>query len=217
MSRTDHNLEMAHSIANDAVRAVAMQHYRVGQPLPEDERFFARKGFRQETDVRFLIVALRWLREGCRLAADVTRDRDLHRALSEFDAALPDTKDMRDVGEHVAEYFKGRGWLQQPQVRATDASRGAERRGEHRSLAVRIWRSQDDASTTFTWAGMETNLDTASTRPSANPSTGGSRADARRCVGAYSKPARAREPGAAFGSTELGAGVESCASVRDLA
>jgi hypothetical protein len=51
-SSPGHQLELAHSLANDAIRSVAMQHHRISQALPEDERFFAGQGFRQEADLR---------------------------------------------------------------------------------------------------------------------------------------------------------------------
>jgi hypothetical protein len=158
-----HKLEMANSSANDAIRAVAMQRQRVGRNIPADDRFFASAGFRQEVDVRFLVVALRWLREACRLAAAVTGDRRLEVALGEFDAAFAygddagaenAAKDMRDIGEHLADYIAGRGRLQRSDRRPGD-------RGHESGLGVRIWATHPDGDTHFAWADMEIRLDAA--------------------------------------------------------
>lgn len=157
-SSPGHQLELAHSLANDAIRAVAMQHHRISQELPDDERFFAGQGFRQEADLRFLLVALRWLREACRAAAAITGDPRLAGALNAFDASLPPAKDMRDVSEHVADYIRGRGALQdqRPQAQAKRVARGAEGRGQG-DHGLRLWRGEDDGSLTFAWANMEIN------------------------------------------------------------
>jgi hypothetical protein len=157
-SSPGHQLELAHSLANDAIRAVAMQHHRINEELPEDERFFAGQGFRQEADLRFMLVALRWLREASRAAAAITNDPRLADALHASDASLPPAKDMRDVSEHVADYIRGRGTLQdqRPQARAKRVARGAEGRGQG-DHGLRLWRGEDDASLTFAWVGMEIN------------------------------------------------------------
>lgn len=155
-SSPGHQLELAHSLANDAIRAVAMQHHRISQELPEDERFFTDQGFRQEADLRFLLIALRWLREACRAAAAITNDPRLADALNAFDASLPHAKDMRDVSEHVADYIRGRGALQdqRPQARAKRVARGAEGRGQG-DHGLRLWRGEDDGTRAFTWVDME--------------------------------------------------------------
>jgi hypothetical protein len=163
MTSRGHQLEMAHSAANDAVRAVAMQHGRIASALPEDEKFFAHRGFRQEVDLRFLVLALRWLREACGLAAGITQDRGLIGALHQFDSALPAAQDMRDVGEHLRDYLRGRGDLQRPEVREARAARGRNPDvGRQEALGVRIWEASDDGSgTRFEWAGIEIDVDRA--------------------------------------------------------
>jgi hypothetical protein len=154
---------MANSLANDAIRTVAMQRDRVARNAPADDQFFAEAAFRQEVDIRFLIIALRWLREPCRLAATVTGEQRLDVAVREFDAVFVSTgatgavnvaKDMRDIGEHLADYIEGRGRLQR-----ADRQRG--NRGHESGLGVRIWTTEPDGDTRFAWAGMEIRLDAA--------------------------------------------------------
>jgi len=165
MTSPGHQLEMAHSAANDAVRAVAMQHARISDALPEDEKFFADRGFRKEVDLRFLVLALRWLREACSIAAGITQDRVLMAALDRFDSAVPGCKDMRDVGEHLRDYLRGRGKLQRPEVRQARASRGGNPDvGRQEALGVRVWEAATGCGgTRFTWAGMDIDVDQALT------------------------------------------------------
>lgn len=94
-----YQLALARSVANDAVRAVAMQRNRIKDR--DDDAYFVAAGFRQEVDVAFLLIALRWLREACQLIADVTGDSSLVSALSDFDRRLRGARDMRDIREHI--------------------------------------------------------------------------------------------------------------------
>ncbi|MGP0037961.1 MAG: hypothetical protein ACLP4R_25850 [Solirubrobacteraceae bacterium] len=68
-------LELARSTASDAIRAVALQRDRIKDR--DDDAYFAAAGFRHEVDVAFLLLALRWLREACQLAVELTGDQAL--------------------------------------------------------------------------------------------------------------------------------------------
>lgn len=131
-----------------------MQRARFGLALSEDDKFFASPGFRQEIDLRFLVLALHWLREACALAAGLTNDRRLMGALARFDSAVPNAKDMRDVGEHLRDYLRGRGKLQEPDVRRVRAARSLPDVGRDEKLGVRTW-----DSTHFEWADMSIDVE----------------------------------------------------------
>ncbi len=66
-------LALARSMANDAIRAVALQRDRIKDR--DDGAYFAVAGFRRGVDVAFLLLALRWLREACQLVAELTGDK----------------------------------------------------------------------------------------------------------------------------------------------
>lgn len=132
-------LEMAHSAANDAMRAVALQRRRSARESEEDDVFFADTSFRREVDVYFLLSALRWLDESCKLAGNLTKDPALLRALEEYERLLPQARDMRDVHEHVADYIRGDGNLQRPNATP-------DRRVRVATLGVRMWFGRDSAT-----------------------------------------------------------------------
>lgn len=141
---------MAHSVANDAVRAVAMQRHRVLADLPEDETFFGAKGFRQEVDLNFMLVALRRLRRAATLAAQVEGCKQfLRKPIQQFDAALPGLATMRNVGEHIDEYIAG-----SPR-RRHDV--------EPPAVGIRIWRPTESGGYVFEWVGQEFEIDAALT------------------------------------------------------
>src|SRR5579862_3048669 len=81
-----YQLALALSTANDAIRAVALQRDRIKDR--DDDAYFAAAGFRQEVDVAFLLLALRWLREACQLVAELTGDKALAEALGDFGRRL---------------------------------------------------------------------------------------------------------------------------------
>src|SRR5271167_2115064 len=60
--------ERAHSLAYDAVRAVALQCRRLHRRGPEDDTFV----FRWWADLQFFIVVLRRLRRAAQVAAEAT-------------------------------------------------------------------------------------------------------------------------------------------------
>ena len=144
-------LELARSTANDAIRAVALQRDRIKDR--DDDAYFAAAGFRQEVDVAFLLLALRWLREACQLVVELTGDQALAGALGDFDRRLPKARDMRDVREHIRDYIKGSGKLQK-------TTTTPDRLVPPRSLGSRTWLGHDELSH-FIWAGKEIRLDDA--------------------------------------------------------
>jgi hypothetical protein len=144
-------LELARSTANDAIRAVALQRDRIKDR--DDDAYFAAAGFRQEVDVAFLLLALRWLREACQLVVELTGDQALAGALGYFDRRLPKARDMRDVREHIRDYIKGSGKLQK-------TTTTPDRLVPPRSLGSRTWLGHDELSH-FIWAGKEIRLDDA--------------------------------------------------------
>jgi hypothetical protein len=146
-----HRLALARSTANDAIRAVALQCDRIKDR--DDDAHFAAAGFRQELDVAFLLVALRWLREACQLVAELIHDAALVTAVDAFDRQLPGARDLRDVREHIRDYIQGSGKLQR---RAT----APHRLVAMASLGSRTWLGHDELSH-FIWAGKEIRLDDA--------------------------------------------------------
>lgn len=95
-------LELARSLALDAMLAVDLQRRRIYDQTP-DEAYPARWW----ADIQFFIVALRRLR----LAAEFARraDSELKRAIRDFNATVPDLDRFRNVGEHIDAYAEGRG------------------------------------------------------------------------------------------------------------
>lgn len=146
-----YRLALARSTASDAIRAVALQRDRIKDR--EDDAYFAAAGFRQEVDVAFLLVALRWLREACQLAVELTQSEALAAAVGNFDRRLPAARDLRDVREHIRDYIQGSGKLQRE-------STPPERLVSMASLGSRTWLGHDELSH-FIWAGKEIRLDDA--------------------------------------------------------
>ncbi len=144
-------MALARSTANEAIRAVALQRDRIKHR--EDDAYFAAAGLRQEVDVAFLLVALRWLREACQFVAELTHDTALVTAVDDFDRRLPGARDLRDVREHIRDYIQGSGKLQR---RAT----APDRLVSMASLGSRTWLGHDELSH-FIWAGKEICLDDA--------------------------------------------------------
>jgi hypothetical protein len=106
----------------------------------EDETFV----FRFWADLQFLIVALRRLRLAVQLATRVPQVRGtLQVALTDFDAALPGLRRMRNVGEHIDDYALDAPKRHHPEVK----------RGE---LQSGTW-----DGTTFVWLGHKLDIDVA--------------------------------------------------------
>jgi hypothetical protein len=157
MSWTDspaHQLQMALSSAGDAIRAIDLQAYRVRQPDTASGAF-DNVSLQRETETRFLLVALRWLYRACDLAADLTGDAELRRAIDTMwhTPSVGEAKDMRDVWEHLDAYIAGRGRLQR-------AGRSPESIATPGNLRVHIWTGAGDLGS-LTWAGLSLSLDEA--------------------------------------------------------
>jgi hypothetical protein len=142
MASAGHRLELAHSAANDAVRGIAMQRYRLTSELPEDEKFFAGAGFRREVDLQLFLVLVVRFRRLVGLTAELTRDRVLREALAEFDERFPAARQMRNVSEHLDDYIEGKGHRQAPAG----------------SLGVRVWGASPGGKVTFEWVGETIDL-----------------------------------------------------------
>lgn len=139
MASAGHRLELASSTANDAMRGISMQHYRLLADLPEDERFFAGAGFRREVDLQLLLVLVVRLSRAIGLALKLTADEDLAHQLAEFDTRVPAARQLRNVVEHFDDYIEGQGHRQ------ASVSAG--------SLGVRIWNERLESTLTFAWLG----------------------------------------------------------------
>jgi hypothetical protein len=139
-----HRLELAHSAANDAIRGIAMQNYRLVSELPEDEEFFAAAGFRREVDLQLFLVLVARLRRMAGLIADLTSDELFAQDLAEFDQRFPAARHMRNVSEHLEDYIAGTG---RRQDLVCDGS-----------LGVRSWNTSADGGIVFAWAGKTVDL-----------------------------------------------------------
>jgi len=133
-------IERAHSLANDAVRTVALQRRRLRGHEPEDDTFV----FRWWADLQFMIVALRRLRRAAQIASKVPwAAADLDKALQDFDRELSAVATMRNVGEHIDEY-------------ALDSDTRHHKNVDRTQLLVGAWNG-----TVFEWLGHELDIDKA--------------------------------------------------------
>jgi hypothetical protein len=72
-------------------------------------------------DAALITLALRNVLRAAKLAEDFSTDDDrqkISRAIADFENALPDVKNARDVLEHFDDYTKGEGRLQQAEKKA---------------------------------------------------------------------------------------------------
>ena len=146
---------MALSTAGDAIRAVDLQAFRLRHP-DISSGAFSDVGFQNQTEARFLIVALRWLYRACALATELTQDADLLQAVNASweSMGLKQAADMRDVWEHFDEYIVGSGRLQRPGWRPEGVAAPA-------SLGVYTWTGSPDTLGSLSWAGLSLSLDGA--------------------------------------------------------
>jgi len=155
---TGHQLAMLRLEAGNAARAVAMQSIRATAPSEHDELFDG-LGFRSAVDFRFLSVALRWLEDIAEHANRTLADDKLASEIQAFRDALPEARNMRNIGEHLPEYLLGAGKLQQ---RADLLAQ----RGQQNTLGVMIWTGYGGHGTQLTWAN--TNIDANAARRAAD-------------------------------------------------
>jgi hypothetical protein len=130
--------ERARRLANIEVWTVALQVRRLRSHEPEDGEFVLRRW----ADFLFLIAALTRVRRAAALAAKVPAlANEIQCALRDFDAALPNLKNMRDVTEHFDEYAMDVGHLKEVSRKSLEVGTISE--------------------TTFQWLGYELNADVA--------------------------------------------------------
>lgn len=131
-------LERAHSFANEAIHAVALQRKRLRYA-----RFDQAFPCKQWVDWKFLIVALWRLRLAAKIAAKVPgAKRNIDAAIAEFDKAIPGLRVMRDADEHVDAYAVDAGFNKAVTRRHLQVSQGVGRKS-------------------FAWLGHVLDADTA--------------------------------------------------------
>jgi hypothetical protein len=85
-----------------------------GTPRPAPAGMFRSDGValynQQEADCHFLLIAIRHI---LRAAEKLRGDRRVAQADDSFQAAFPQARNLRDILEHLGDYEKGRGKLQQ--------------------------------------------------------------------------------------------------------
>lgn len=133
-------IDRAKSMAVDWMWAISLQHGRIVNPRPQDQTFnpFG-PGFFSETDVHFLIIALRRLRTVATTLEHVTQHWDSVRlAIDKFDKSLPWLRRIRDVFEHLEDY-------------AVDSTsrRSSTSRGE-----LQVWSLKENG---MDWLGYDVN------------------------------------------------------------
>jgi hypothetical protein len=139
--------------AASAARTVAMQSERATSPSPHDELFDG-IGFRSAVDFRFLVVALRWLQDIAEHVARATANPGLKAAIKEYENAIPEARDMRNLGEHLPEYLVGSGRMQHRKDLL-------KQRGHVNQLGVMVWTGSGDHGSRLTWTGTNVDADEA--------------------------------------------------------
>lgn len=102
-------LEEAKSLANIARWSIELQIRRLERNEPEIPEFV----LQPFADFHFLITAIAKLRKAADLACQAS---DISTQIEAFDDAVPDWRQMRNIFEHIDEYWqsKGRGAPVQP-------------------------------------------------------------------------------------------------------
>ena len=131
-------LERGFRLMNEHMHALALQRRRVSSTEPEDRVFL----FRTWSDLRFLIIALNWLRRDAKIVATAAGDPEFEIAIAEFEKGVP-FKILRDVGEHMDDY-------------AIDSKKRRVKSISPNALECGTW-----DGTTFSWLGESLNVDTA--------------------------------------------------------
>ncbi len=99
---------------NRWMHAVELQARRIiGPPIfPDRGNEAYRNDWNQrQLDIDYFLIALNRLRVAVKSANDTIRDKNVAKALDEFDMKVPDIKDLRDIAEHFDEYDKDVGKL----------------------------------------------------------------------------------------------------------
>jgi hypothetical protein len=106
-------------------------------------------------DVRFFMIALRWLYAHVLAAAQRLSSAELDAAAERFEQTiLGDAKRMRDIWEHLDDYNRGDGRLQRDPHRKAGVA-------ERLQLGAWTWTGSDETLGTLYWAGFSVSLDTA--------------------------------------------------------
>jgi hypothetical protein len=131
-------LERALSLSREACYAVKLQCRRLRTEAPEDEVCLSRWW----VDLHFLILVLYRLKRSASIAAKVYKiKKQVNQSIRDFDAALPNLKQMRDVIEHCEQYAFDKGGHK-------NISRGQLQKGS--------W-----DGTTYQWLDYTLNIDDA--------------------------------------------------------
>lgn len=132
--------EEARRLANIACWSIELQILRLRKGEAEIPEFVMQR----VADFHFLLIAINRLRRAAVLVSatiDILRQKEeFDQSIKEFKESLPESKNMRDVMEHIDDYWQGKG-------RVSSVSAG--------DLAVYLF---DDDS--VTWCGVEFNLGT---------------------------------------------------------
>lgn len=133
-------IERAIRLVNIELHAVALQRRRLASSEPEDDTF----DLRWWTDLQFFIVALYRLRRYAGVASGISSDKScVETALATFDAAVPELRVMRNIGEHTDEY-------------ALDSENRRVKSVDSKQLEVGSWNGQ-----TYDWLGRSLDVDKA--------------------------------------------------------
>jgi len=127
-------IEDAKNMANIAVWSVELQLKRLMSGKHEIEEFV----MQPVVDFHFLIVALTRLRQAASLMSAVS---DLSKAISDFDASLPNLRTVRNILEHIDEYRVGEG--------------------KNKSVPSSSFQTIEFNDQNITWVGYEINLEHA--------------------------------------------------------
>jgi hypothetical protein len=131
-------IERAHSIANEAMWTVVLQHRRIRAKEPEDGMFV----FRWWVDLQFFILALYRLRTAVKIARNISAiSFSIDAAISQFDKDIPDLKKLRDIGEHIDEY-------------AVDSQKRHDKSVDRKQLQVGTWKDP-----VYEWLDVSLNVD----------------------------------------------------------
>lgn len=108
-----HIFEISWSFATEWIQAVNMFQYRLLNELPEDEKIFQHKLFRDDVDFHCYLVSLNRLRKAVVLArqqvTDLISQKKLDSAIKKFDKNIPSLSTFRNVGEHFDDYIQQKG------------------------------------------------------------------------------------------------------------
>lgn len=130
--------DRAFSGANLHIFTIALQCRRLRSTEPEDQEFP-----RWWSDLQFLLIELVRLRSEAAVFGKAAHI-DIGSAIHDYDEALSDLREMRNVGEHITDYYDA------------DSKARRHKAVDPRQLQVGSW-----DGTTYSWLGHEFNIDRA--------------------------------------------------------